>query len=151
VRKDLEGVKVAATSALESMKDADADVIKARNAMSSASKAGAGTDVLVEKIHDFAVALKAAVPASGKFRDSLAPIMSGDSTLEATELASLVQRSQSSFTVSCGHELAFDDIDPCGEAYDDMLGAAYVFQERAKDYDVAFPIVRAPEKDKGDD
>ena len=151
VRKDLEGVKPDATSALEAMKDADAKVIEARKAMSTSSKAGEGTDVLVEKIHDFAEALQGAVPASKKFRDALDPIMSGDTTLEATELVSLVQRMQSSFTMMCGHELAFDDIDPCGEAYDDMLGAAYVFRQRAGEYDVTFPVVRAPEKDKGDD
>jgi hypothetical protein len=148
VKKDLEGVKDPATAALTAMKDADAKVIKARNALSSASKAGAGTDALVEKIHDFAVALQGAVPAAKKFGDAVEPLeTSGETTIEAIELAGTVEHAQLSFVLACGHELAFDDIDPCGAAYDDMLGAAYVFQERAKDYDVAFPIVRAPEKD----
>ena len=143
VRKDFEGVQDSVTTALKRMKDADADVIKARKAMSAASKAGAETDALVDKIHDFAVALQATVPPANAFSEATRPMVS---TEESSEISDLVMRTQNRLRAACDHALGFDDIDPCGEAYDEMLGAAYMFEERAKDFEVSFPVVRAPEK-----
>ena len=148
VRKDFETVKDTATRALNAMHDADGKVIEARDAMTAASKAHADTDVLVAKIHDFAVALKGAVPASSQLDDAVDALENrADSTIEATEVAYKVHRAQSSFVIACNHELAFDDIDPCGAAYDDMLVAAYELQLTAKEYEVTLPVVREPEKD----
>ncbi|GAC1539310.1 MAG: hypothetical protein NVS3B10_04030 [Polyangiales bacterium] len=141
-RKDFDRQEVRA--ALTRMQKADARVLAARDAMHGVSKGGGDTGALVEKIHDYSKALQDTVPAAGDFSEATRPM---HSTKDSSDASDLVTHSATLLEGACAHELGIDEIDTCGEAYGDMLAAAYKFDEIARTFEVTLPIVRAPDPD----